>query len=172
MGSRLPPDSDFVPTVVALYLITGFLDVMRNERRDALVFERYFLGNGIPTWLLSPFNLLVDLGCHRNKGVYQLEDLPPEWRAEVETVLDVFRNRQNEIIAEIDRTFEKGRRGMFVYTWYGKENPHSIEEFKQDFRYIKTIAVSVFSQGSDLVPFRPAAPDSARPLQSATGRDR
>jgi aspartyl/asparaginyl beta-hydroxylase (cupin superfamily) len=145
MGIALAAGFYFVPTVVALYLITGLFDVMRNERRDALVFERYFLGNGIPTWLLSPFNLLVDLCCHRNKGVYQLEDLPPEWRAEVETVLDVFRNRENEIIAEIDRTFEKGRRGMFVYNWYGKENPHSIEEFKQDFRYIKTIAVSVFS---------------------------
>jgi beta-hydroxylase len=135
----------FVPVVMALYLITGLFDIMRNERRDAMVFERYFLGNGIATWLLSPFNLLVDLCCHLNKGVYQLKDLPPEWRAEVETVLDVFRSRQDEIIADVDRTFEKGRRGMLVYTWYGKENPHSIEEFKKDFRYIETIAVSVFS---------------------------
>ena len=144
-GTVLAAGLYFVPVVMALYLITGLFDVMRNERRDAMVFERYFLGNGIATWLLSPFNLLVDLCCHLNKGVYQLEDLPPEWRAEIETVLDVFRNRENEIIAEVDRTFEKGRRGMLVYKWYGKENPHSIEEFKKDFRYIETIAVSVFS---------------------------
>jgi aspartyl/asparaginyl beta-hydroxylase (cupin superfamily) len=135
----------FVPVLAIFYIVTGLLDVMRNKRRDALVFERYFLGNGVPTWLLSPFNLLVDLFCYRNKGVYRLDDLPPEWRAEVETVLGVFRDRRNEIIADIDRTFEQGRRGMFVYTWYGKANPHSIEEFKKDFHYIKTIAVSVFS---------------------------
>ncbi|MEZ5828633.1 MAG: aspartyl/asparaginyl beta-hydroxylase domain-containing protein [Hyphomicrobiales bacterium] len=135
----------FVPLLVVFYLITGLLDVMRNKRRDALVFQRYFLGNGIPTWMLSPFNLLVDLFCFRNKGVYQLDDLPPEWRAEVESVLDVFRSRKDEIIAEVDRAFETGRRGMFVYTWYGKENPHEVEEFKREFRYVKTIAVSVFS---------------------------
>jgi aspartyl/asparaginyl beta-hydroxylase (cupin superfamily) len=135
----------FVPILAIFYVIAGLLDVMRNKRRDAMVFERYFLGNGVPTWLLSPFNLLVDLFCFRNKGVYQVQDLPLEWRAEIETVLDVFRNCTDEIIADIDQSFDKGRRGMFVYTWYGKENLHSIEEFKKDFRYIKTIAVSVFS---------------------------
>jgi aspartyl/asparaginyl beta-hydroxylase (cupin superfamily) len=135
----------FVPFLMVFYLITGLVDVMRNKRHDALVFERYFFGNGIPTWLLSPFNLLVDLFCYPNKGVYQLEDLPPNWRAELNSVLDVFRSRKDEIIAEVDRAFDKGRRGMFVYTWYGKENPHEVVEFKKDFRYIKTIAVSVFS---------------------------
>lgn len=135
----------FVPILMIFYVITGLLDVLRNKRRDALVFQRYFLGNGIPTWLLSPFNLLVDVFCYRNKGVYQLEDLPPEWRAEVDSVLDVFRSRKDEIVADVDRAFGEGRRGMFVYTWYGTEKPHAIEEFKKDFRYIKTIAVSVFS---------------------------
>ena len=135
----------FVPFLMIFYVITGLLDVLRNKRRDAMVFERYFLGNGIPTWLLSPFNLLVDLVCFRNKGVYKLEDLPPEWRAEVTSVIDVLRDRKDEIIADVDGTFEAGRRGMLVYTWYGKENPHPVEAFKKDFRFIKTIAVSVFS---------------------------
>ena len=135
----------FVPIVTILFLCTGLIDVMRNTRRDAMVFERYFLGNGIPTWLLSPFNLLTDLLCYRNPGVYKIDDLPPEWRDEVEFVLDTFRRRKDEVIGDIDRVFEAGRRGMYVFKWYGKENPHNIDEFKRDFRYIKTVAVSVFS---------------------------
>jgi aspartyl/asparaginyl beta-hydroxylase (cupin superfamily) len=135
----------FVPYLLIFFLITGLIDVMRNKRRDRVVFERYFLGKGITTWLLSPFNLFVDLLSYRNKGVYQLEDLPPAWAAEIESVLDVFRSRKAEFIADIDNAFQDGKRGMFVYTWYGKKNPHEVEEFKRDFRYIKTIAVSVFS---------------------------
>ena len=135
----------FVPLVTIIWVGAGLIDVLRNQRRDARVLERYFLGNGIPTWLLSPFNLIVDLICYRNKGIYKLEDLPEAWRAELDGVLDVFRQRHDEIIADIDRTFEGGRRGMYVYTWYGKENPHDIAEFKRDFRFIKTIAVSIFS---------------------------
>jgi beta-hydroxylase len=135
----------FVPVVTIIWLGAGAIDVLRNKRRDAMVFERYFLGNGIPTWLLSPFNLLVDLICSRNNGVYAIEDLPGDWRAELESVLGVFQQRREEIVASVDRTFESGRRGMYVYTWYGKDNAHDYDEFKRDLRFIKTIAVSVFS---------------------------
>lgn len=135
----------FIPFATLFFLCTGLIDVMRNTRRDAMVFERYFLGNGIPTWLLSPFNLLIDLLSYRNKGIYRLQDLPPEWREEVDFVLDTFRARKDEIVGDIDKVFEAGRRGMYVFTWYGKENPHNIQEFKREFRFIKTIAVSVFS---------------------------
>jgi aspartyl/asparaginyl beta-hydroxylase (cupin superfamily) len=134
-----------VPLLTAFYLCTGLIDVLRNTRRDAMVFERYFLGNGIPTWLLSPFNLLIDLFSYRNPGIYRLEDLPPAWRSEVETVLDTFKARKAEIIGDVDRVFEAGRRGMYVFKWYGKENDHSIGEFKRPFTYVRTIAVSVFS---------------------------
>ena len=34
---------------------------------------------------------------------------------------------------------------MYVYKYWGKDNPHDIAEFKRDFRFVKTIAVSVFS---------------------------
>ena len=135
----------FVPILAVVYLLCGLIDVMRNTRRDGMVFERYFLGNGIPTWLLSPFNLLIDLLCYRNPGIYRMDDLPPAWRDEVESVLGTFRSRKSEIIGDIDRVFEAGRRGMYVYKWYGKENEHNIAEFKRDFKYVRTIAVSVFS---------------------------
>lgn len=136
----------FIPVVTVVWLACGLIDVMRNTRRDAMVFERYFLGNGIPTFLLSPFNLLVDLLSYRNKGIWKMEDLPPAWREEVEFVLGTFRTRKDEIVGDIDKVFEAGRRGMYVFSWYSKDNPHNIEEFKREFKYIKTIAVSVFSK--------------------------
>src|SRR5581483_9651842 len=135
----------FIPVIILVWLAAGLIDVLRNQRRDAMLFERYFLGNGIATFLLSPFNLLVDLICYPNKGVYRFEDLPADWRAELDSVLEVFRRRKNEIIAEIDKSFSSGRRGMYIYSWWGKENPHDIAEFKHDLRFIKTIGVSVFS---------------------------
>jgi aspartyl/asparaginyl beta-hydroxylase (cupin superfamily) len=135
----------FIPIITIVWLAAGLIDVLRNQRRDAILFERYFLGNGIATFLISPFNLLIDLLCYPNKGVYRFEDLPAEWRAELDSVLDVFRQRKNEIIAEIDETFPSGRRGMYLYVWWGKENHHDIAELKRDLRFIKTIGVSVFS---------------------------
>ena len=135
----------FVPLLTIFYLGCGLIDVMRNKRRDAMVFRKYFLGNGITTWLLSPLNLLVDLFCFRNEGVYKLDDLPAEWREEVDSVLDVFREQKDTILAEIDETFEEGRRGMYVYEWYGKRKEHAVDALKRDYKYVKTIAVSVFS---------------------------
>src|SRR5262249_8527850 len=114
----------FIPIVTILWLAAGLIDVLRNQRRDAMLFERYFLGNGIATFILAPFNLLVDLVCYRNKGIYEIEDLPAAWRAELDSILEVFRRRKSEIIAEIDQTFASGRRGMYLYMWWGKENPH------------------------------------------------
>jgi aspartyl/asparaginyl beta-hydroxylase (cupin superfamily) len=135
----------FIPVITLIWVIAGFIDVMRNQRRDLTLFERYFLGNGITTWLLSPFNLLVDLISYPNKGIWKLSDLPPEWQAELNEILDVFKRRREQIVADIDKAFESGRRGMYVFTWYGKPSPHNIPEFSKPFRYVKTIAVSVFS---------------------------
>ncbi len=142
----------FIPFVTLLFLTTGLIDVMRNTRRDTMVFRHYFLGNGIPTWILSPFNLLIDLLSFRNRGIYKLEDLPPEWQKEIDFVLETFRTRKDEIIGDIDKVFEDGRRGMYVFSWYGKENPHNIQELKREFCFIKTIAVSVFS-GREMTSF-------------------
>ena len=52
--------------------------------------RRYFLGNGILTWLLSPFNIVMDLLSlpYINKGVYQLADLPSAYQEEVKRLID------------------------------------------------------------------------------------
>ena len=67
----------FIPKVLAAYLACGLIDVLRNSRPNLDLLQRYFVGNGLLTWLLSPFNLLMDLLTipYWNKGVYQLNDL-------------------------------------------------------------------------------------------------
>jgi len=135
----------FIPVITVLYLLFGLIDVMRNDRKDAALFNRYFLGNGLFTWLLSPLNLLLDLISYRNQGVWKLEQFPDDWRREVEEVLAVFDRRKSDIIGDIDAKFGSGRRGMYVYQWYGKQHIDNIPEFTHRYKYIRTIAVSVFS---------------------------
>jgi aspartyl/asparaginyl beta-hydroxylase (cupin superfamily) len=135
----------FIPIITALFLLCGLIDVLRNDRKNQRLFSLYFLGNGMFTWLLSPFNLFVDLLSYKNWGVWKLEQFPDDYRREVDEVLDVFKSRQAEIIADIDANFESGRRGMYVYQWYGKQHIDNVPEFTKKFKYIKTIAVSVFS---------------------------
>ncbi|WP_315920001.1 aspartyl/asparaginyl beta-hydroxylase domain-containing protein [Mesorhizobium sp. SP-1A] len=135
----------FIPIITIIFLVCGLIDVMRNDRKDQRLFSLYFLGNGIFTWLLSPFNLLVDLLCYRNHGVWKIDQFPADYQREINEVLGVFKERRNEIIADIDANFGSGRRGMYVYQWYGKHKIDNIAEFNKDFKYIKTIAVSVFS---------------------------
>ena len=43
----------FVPLLTIFYIGCGLIDVMRNKRRDAMVFRQYFMGNGITTWLAN-----------------------------------------------------------------------------------------------------------------------
>src|SRR5438132_537104 len=68
----------FFPVFFLIYLVLGLLDFARNKRRTLAALDRYFAIRGFSTWLLSPFNLLMDLFTlpYRNKGVYQLSDLP------------------------------------------------------------------------------------------------
>jgi beta-hydroxylase len=136
----------FIPIITIIWLVCGVIDVMRNDKKDARLFSLYFTGNGIFTWLLSPFNLFVDLLSYRNRGVWKLEQFPPDYQREVNEVLDVFKARKSEIIADIDAAFGAGRRGMYVFQWYGKHKIDNVPEFNKDFKYIKTIAVSVFSK--------------------------
>lgn len=135
----------FIPWIFAFWLVCGVVDVLRNQNANSLVYSRYFFGNGVLTWLLSPFNLLVDLLCHRNPGIYTMEDFPAAYQAEINQVLDVFKDQKSNIINDIDQKFDKGRRGMYIYRWFGKKNVQNIPALNGDYKYMKTIAVSVFS---------------------------
>lgn len=133
------------PLVILFWLICGVIDFSRNKHEGTLALKRYFTGNGILTWVLSPFNLFLDLISHKNPGIYKLEDFPDDYRQEIETVLGVFKERKDDIIADIDESMGENARGMYVYKWYGKQYIDNVPEFNREFKHLKTIAVSVFS---------------------------
>lgn len=137
----------FAPIPMIFYLVCGALDVSRQKNVTFELIEKYFMGNGILTWLLSPINLLADLLSHRNKLVYRLEDLPADHRKEIETCVREFVANGDRIKEHVAKKFGQSKRCMLTFKWYAE--PQSTElkipAFEQEFRYIKTIAVSVFN---------------------------
>jgi beta-hydroxylase len=137
----------FVPVIGLLYILCGALDVGRHKRITYVLLERYFTGNGMLTWFLSPINLIADLFSHRNIVVYKLDDLPPAHRGEVEACVREFVANGPVIKAHIARSLAENRRGMLTFKWFNA--PQSVDlrvaGFERDYRYIKTIAVSVFN---------------------------
>src|SRR5271156_2197571 len=86
----------FIPIPTVIILVCGVLDVSRHRKVSYELIEKYFTGNGIGTWFLSPFNLIADLFSYRNKGQYALADLPETHRDEIEAcVRALVDNREN-----------------------------------------------------------------------------
>ena len=57
----LAPFAYFFPKVALVYAVCGAYDIGRNRGLTLSALRRYFIGNGFPTWLLSPVNTLLDL---------------------------------------------------------------------------------------------------------------
>src|SRR5262249_42558067 len=91
----------WIPIAFVVYFLLGLIDVMRNTRRTLGTIDRYFFGNGFFTWILAPFNLLMDLLClpHRNKGVYNLSDLPAGHQAEINELIEATQKR--DLLAQL-----------------------------------------------------------------------
>lgn len=138
----------YLPGLILFYLLCGAYDVSRNSNIDLRILYRYFFGNGTPTWALAPFNILMDLLTlpYRNKKVYQLHDLPIDYQQEIKHILDVVKSEN--IVAELASRVEKVKRGMIFFKWYGRniENFFTVPAFHEDYKYIKTIGVSVFNK--------------------------
>ncbi|HEX4000587.1 MAG TPA: aspartyl/asparaginyl beta-hydroxylase domain-containing protein [Pirellulales bacterium] len=138
----------FIPKIVGIYLCFGLVDVLRNRPFRISTLDRYFFGNGIFTWLLSPVNLMFDLLSlpYINNGIYQLTDLPAAYRSEIQTIIDVAHRR--DIVGQLEKKMEGKPRGMMFFKWYGKNLDTSIDmpEYHEPFRYVRTIGVSVFSK--------------------------
>ncbi len=143
----LVPALYFAPYVTLFFLVCGALDISRHFRITPVMAEKYFLGNGIPTWLLSPINLLADLLSPRNQGVYRLEDLPAEHRSEIEACVTAFVANGDRIKTHVAEVLGNRDRGMLSFKWLTQRQDSTIRipAFEQDYRYIKTIAVSVFN---------------------------
>lgn len=138
----------FLPKVLIAYAILGLLDVLRNRPLALGTLQRYFIGNGVLTWLLSPFNLLMDLLAlpYWNKGIYQLGDLPPGYQTEIQALIDACHNR--DLVAALQSKMGEKKMGMLFFQWYGKviQNSIDIPEFRTRYKYIRTIGVSIFNK--------------------------
>jgi aspartyl/asparaginyl beta-hydroxylase (cupin superfamily) len=143
----LVPALYFVPIPTIILVLCGVLDVSRHRRIRYELIEKYFLGNGLPTWLLSPINLLADLFSYRNLHQFKLADLPDEHRGEIEACVRAFVDNGDLIKTHIASKLTDTKRCMLTFKWYNA--PQSIDvripAFERNYRFIKTIAVSVFN---------------------------
>ena len=135
-------------TIFSVFVVCGLYDVLRNKKLDASVVKRYFLGNGILTWLLSPFNTLLDLLSlpYINRGIYRLEDLPASHQAEVKRLIEAAHKEQ--VVEKLEQRAKDNARTMVFFKWYGLNNeaPIDVPSFHEPYKYIKTIGVSVFNK--------------------------
>jgi beta-hydroxylase len=138
----------FLPKLVVFYACCGVLDVMRNRRRTPSTLYRYFAGNGLCTWLLSPFNLLMDLLSlpYRNRGVYKIGDLPATHQDEIRSIITAA--HESQLVERLESKMEGQKRGMIFFKWYGKNIQTSVDvpEFHRPYKFIRTIGVSIFNK--------------------------
>ncbi len=144
----LAPLAYLFPRIALFYAICGAYDVSRNRGLNLSTLRRYFIGNGYPTWVLSPLNILLDLLSlpYINKGVYQLEDLPPAYQDEVKRLIDIA--KEENLVAQLEERAKEFPRTMIFFRWYGVnvDTFLNIPAFHQPWKYIQTIGVSVFNK--------------------------
>jgi hypothetical protein len=144
----LCPFAYFFPKIAILYLACGAYDVSRNNELNPTTLRRYFIGNGFGTWLLSPFNTLLDLLSlpYINRGVYRLEDLPPSYREEVERLITIAKDQN--LVGQLEERAKEFPRTMVFFRWYGinVDTFLNIPAIHEPWNYIQTIGVSVFNK--------------------------
>ena len=143
----LAPAIYFAPVVTLILLLCGVIDVGRHRNITYELIEKYFMGNGIGTWLLSPLNLVADLLSLANPGVHKLEGMPAEHRREIEACVREFVANGERVKAHMAEKLKQTKRGMLTFKWFSvrQDTELRIAAFERDYRYIKTIAVSAFN---------------------------
>ncbi len=134
-----------VPWLTLFFVLCGVLDLARHKRFDAGLVSKYFAGNGLLTWLLSPINLFFDLISKRRPYVLRLEDFDAPAREEITALLMAFDEKKDAILADIKRRMGNQKRGMLFYKWYDQNIDTTQPLFNKSWTYIKTIGVSVFN---------------------------
>jgi Aspartyl/Asparaginyl beta-hydroxylase len=144
----LAPAAYLFPKTALLYAICGAYDVGRNTKLNSSTLRRYFIGNGFPTWVLSPLNSLLDLLSlpYVNKGVYRLDDLPPAYREEVEQLIQGARD--SNLVPQLEEAARQFSRTMAFLRWYGRDQQSFLNApaLQRRWKYIQTIGVSVFNK--------------------------
>jgi beta-hydroxylase len=144
----LAPFAYFYPKIALFYTVCGAYDLSRNQGLNVSTLRRYFIGNGFPTWVLSPVNTLLDLLSlpYINKGVYRLEDLPPAHQDEVKRLIQIA--KEENLVAQLEERAKEFPRTMVFFRWYGIDVDTFLDvpTFRQPWKYIQTIGVSVFNK--------------------------
>ena len=144
----LIPALYFLPYLTLFYVACGVYDISRNSKVDLALVSRYFVGNGVLTWALSPLNVLLDILSlpFINKGVYRLKDLPLDYQGEITRLIDSA--RRQDLVGKLQAVAQDQKRSMFFFKWYGNDvkTVVDIPAFHEPYRYVKTIGVSVFNK--------------------------
>lgn len=142
------PLAYFFPKTAIFYAACGLYDISRNQGLNLSTFRRYFIGNGVLTWALSPINIVLDILSlpYINKGVYRLEDLPPAYRDEVTRLIQAAKDEN--LVRRLDERAKENQRTMIFFRWYGVDVDTFLDvpAFRQPWKYIQTIGVSVFNR--------------------------
>lgn len=144
----LTPFAYFFPKIALLYAVCGAYDVSRNRPITLETLRRYFIGNGVGTWMLSPLNCLLDFLSlpFVNKGVYQLTDLPAEHQDEIKRLIQAA--NEADLVRRLEERSKENGRTMFFFRWYGNNINGSVQvpAFHQPWKYVQTIGVSIFNR--------------------------
>ncbi|MGA8918400.1 MAG: aspartyl/asparaginyl beta-hydroxylase domain-containing protein, partial [Pseudolabrys sp.] len=144
----LAPFAYVFPKIALFYAACGVYDVSRNQGLKLSTLRRYFIGNGFLLWMLSPINLLLDLLSlpYINKGVYRLEDLPPDHQNEVRRFIQV--TTDASLVRQVEERAKQHKRAMFFWRSYGVKVDAIVDvpAFNQPWKYIRTIGLSVFNK--------------------------
>jgi hypothetical protein len=144
----LAPFAFFFPRIALFYAACGAYDLSRNTGLKLSTFRRYFIGNGFLVWMLSPINILLDLLSlpYINKGVYRLEDLPPDYQNDVRRLIEV--TNTADLVRRVEQRSQEHKRTMIFWQVYGIKTEAIVDvpAFYEPWKYIKTIGLSVFNK--------------------------
>jgi hypothetical protein len=138
----------FFPKLALLYAVCGAYDVSRNTDLNLSTLRRYFLGNGVLLWILSPINVLLDLLSlpYINKGVYRLEDLPQGHQDEINRLIKGANDA--DLVRRVEERSKEHKRALILWRYYGvpTETIVDVPAFNGPWTYVQTIGLSVFNK--------------------------
>jgi len=142
------PFAYFFPKTALVYAICGIYDVSRNRPLTLSTVRRYFLGNGVILWILSPINVLTDLLSlpYPNKAIYRLEDLPLDYQEEVRELIKIAKD--SDLVHRAEERSREHKRAMFYWRASGFDLQAAVDvpAFHKPWKYIQTIGLSVFNK--------------------------
>jgi hypothetical protein len=144
----LAPLAYFFPKIALFYAACGAYDVGRNTGLNLSTLRRYFLGNGVLLWMLSPINVLLDVLSlpYINKGIYRLDDMPPGHQDEIKRLIKAANDA--DLVRQVEERSKEHKRAIILWRYYGVqcETILAVPAFDGPWKYIQTIGLSVLNK--------------------------